>query len=142
MFRFDLGTEIVATGTVAALLHLGPTAASWPYCCIMALLQHLAALQHDGRTAVWVRCGDCASWMEIYVGIVWVVDSWVIWFWDGYLVVGPPIFVKTLSMGSQSSILLPSGSMMWTNLPYSYSSISSTIVTPFSLSFFTSPTMF
>ncbi len=35
---FWLGEGIVATGTVAALLYRGRTAASWPYCSILALL--------------------------------------------------------------------------------------------------------
>lgn len=34
-----------------------------------------------------------------------------------HLFVLPPILVKTLSTGSHSSILLPSSSRMWTNLP-------------------------
>ena len=34
-----------------------------------------------------------------------------------YFVVGPPMAVKKLSMGSHSSILLPSGSIIWTNFP-------------------------
>ncbi len=61
---------------------------------------------------------------------------------NSYFVVDPPILVKTMSIGSQSSILLPSGSMICTNFPYSYSTISSTIVTPFAFKFLTSASMF
>lgn len=61
-----------------------------------------------------------------------------------YLVVSPSacVSVKLWSTGSQSSILLPSGSKMWTNLPYSNSSISSQTVTPSTFNWVINSTMF
>ena len=50
------------------------------------------------------------------------------------------VFQKGFSVGSQSSILFPSGSIMCRNLPYSNDSISSQIVTPAARSSFSNAT--
>lgn len=77
---------------------------------------------------------DTFDSVETVDSIVTIVAVEVIVNLSNYLVVSPPISVKTWSFGSHNSILFPSSSMMWTNLPQSYSTISSTIVTPFWLS--------